>query len=453
MSDSTTTRAERSELRETIRLAVPLALATAGFQMVSAVDVLIAGRIGEQALAAVGLGSAVFLVVSIFPIAVMFGLDPLVSQALGRGDRAITHQHLAAANRLAGWLAVPAMAGICALLALALLFVEFQAGTAEATWGYVLGRTPSILPVLWFSAQRSMLQAWDRVRPVATSMIVANVVNAPVSALLAMGDGALVWLGLPPVGLGDGLGATGIGLGSTIVSLCLVAWVAGDIRRLPERPDAAIRRAPMGEMWALGWPIGLQFGSEVSIFAGITLLMGPFGETAVAAHQVALQTTSLTFTFCLGISNATTVRVGLGVGAADWARSRRAGMAGLGLGVGVMLCTATMFWLAAEPIARIFTDEAPVIRLAAGFLTIAAVFQLLDGMQVIGTAGLRGAGLTRRAMMIGVIGYWVVGLPAGIGLAFCADLGPDGLWYGLVAGLCFSGPVAAIGLFRATAER
>lgn len=453
MAQSPTTPSRGSELRETARLALPLALATAGNQLLTLVDTVIAGRMGEQTLAATGISGAAFTLIAIFPIGVMLGLDPLVSQALGRGDRAITHQHLASARRLAVWLTPPTLMAMTALLGLTLLAVDLEAGTAEASWGYLAGRAPSILPFMVFMAHRSMLQAWDRIRPIATSMIVANAVNLPVSAVLAMGDDALVAVGLPAIGLGSGLGAAGIGLGTTVVSLCQLAWLARASRRLPEQPPAPIRRPPMGEVWRLGWPVGLQLGSEVSIFAGTMILMGLFGETAVAAHQVALNVASFTFTICVGISSATTVRVGLAVGAADPPRARRAAWAGLGLGVGVMCCTATGFVLFGEPVARLFTDVEPVIEAATGFLLIAAFFQILDGLQVIGTAGLRGAGLTRQAMVIGVVGYWIIGFPVALGLAFGFDLGPSGLWYGLVAGLAFSGPVASVGLLRATAER
>lgn len=445
-----TTRAEGSELRETARLAVPLVLAMVGSQLLSVVDVLIAGRVGEQALAAVGFGHAIFALVVTFPMGVILGLDPLVSQAVGRGDRAATYVHYAAARRLVRWMVAPTIAAMAGLLFVALRFVEFGPETGEATWAYLVGRAPSVWPYLLVIAQRSVLQSWSRARPVAVSMVIANVVNLPVSALLAMGDGALGWVGLPPMGLGEGMGAAGIGLGTTVVMLCQCAWLARSVGRLEGRPTAPIRRPAVGELWRLGWPIALQLGSETSIFAGTTIVMGLFGEAAVAAHRVALTVTSTTITVCLGIGSATAVRVGLAVGAGATARAGRAGLVGLGLGTAAMVCTAVAYVLFGATIAGLFTDADALVEAAAGFLMIAALFQIVDGAQIIASAGLRGAGRTREAMVIGVVGYWVLGFPAALLLALHTDLGPSGLWYGLVVGLGFSGPVAALRLVQAT---
>lgn len=445
-----TTRADGSELRETTRLAVPLVLAMAGNQLLSVVDVLLAGRIGEQALAAVGFGHAIFFLVVTFPMGVVLGLDPLVSQAVGRGERAATYVHFAAARRLVRWMVAPTIAAMAGLLFVSLRFVDFGPETREATWAYLAGRAPSVWPFLLVIAQRSVLQCWSRARPVAVSMVIANVVNLPVSALLSMGDGALEWVGLPAMGLGAGLGAAGIGIGTTVVMLCQCGWLAGSVRRLDGRPAAPIRRPAVGELWRLGWPIALQLGSETSIFAGTTIVMGLFGEAAVAAHRVALTVTSTTITICLGIGSATAVRVGLAVGAGALARAGRAALAGLGLGTAAMVCTALAYIVLGAPIARLFTEVDALVEAAAGFLFIAAMFQLLDGAQIIASAGLRGAGRTREAMMIGVVGYWLLGFPAALLLALGTDLGPSGLWYGLVVGLGFSGPVAALRLVQAT---
>ncbi|WP_428264129.1 MATE family efflux transporter [Haliangium sp.] len=443
-------RARGSELRQTARLATPLILATAGNQLLSVVDVLIAGRMGEQVLAAAGFGQSIFFLVSIFPMGVILGLDTLVSQAIGHGDRAATHLHFASALRLARWMSLPTLAVMAGLLAVSLRFVDFSPHTERETWAYLAARAPSTWPFLVFMAQRSLLQGWGRARPVATSMLVANLVNLPVSALLAMGDGALTWAGLPSIGLGSGLGAAGIGLGTTIVVLCQLGWLTLAVSRLDGQPPTRDRHPPVGELWRLGWPIALQLGSETSIFAGTTILMGYFGEAAVAAHRVALTVTAMTITVCLGIGSATAVRVGMAVGAGALPRARRATLSGLGLGLTAMLCSATAFVLAGPSIAGLFTDVPELIEMAAGFLFIAAMFQLLDGSQIIASAALRGAGRTREAMIVGLVGYWVLGLPFAVGLALGTDLGPSSLWYGLVVGLTFSGPVATLCALTAT---
>ncbi len=427
-----------SELRQTVQLAAPLAVAFAGTQLLSVVDMVIAGRLGEGAMAAVGLGGACFFTVLIFPIGVMLGLDPLVSQALGRGDRALTHHHAAGAMRLARWLTLPAIGLSLAVLAVALTFADFDPTTRAQAWQYIGARALAALPTLIFVAQRSVLQAWGRVTPIAAAMVLGNAVNIPASALLALGDGALEWIGLPPVGLGSGLGPMGIGLATALVALCQAGWLSRAARALPDRPPQAPSAPPMAPMWRMGWPIGLQMGSEVSMFCITTMAMARFGETAVAAHQIATITASLTFTLFLGIGSATAVRVGLAVGGRDQPRARRAASTGLGLGLLLAVGTVSLFSLGGGWIAALFTDVGPVLALAVEFFVIAAVFQLADGTQSIAAGAMRGAGDTRASMLIGVAGYWVVAVPTGMTLAFGFDLGPHGLWYGLVVGLAIA---------------
>lgn len=427
-----------SEFRQTVRLALPLAVAFAGTQFLTVVDMLVAGRLGEGAMAAVGLGGSCFFAVVIFPIGVMLGLDPLVSQALGRGDRALTHAHAASAMRLARWLTLPAIGVAMAVLAAALAFADFDPTTRTQAWAYTAVRAFSALPTLVFVAQRSVLQAWGRVGPIATAMVLGNAVNIPASALLALGDGALEWVGLPAIGLGSGLGPVGIGLATTLVALSQAAWLNRAARALPDRPPRAPAAPSMAPLWRIGWPIGLQMGSEVSMFCVMTMAMARFGETAVAAHQITATTSSFTFTLFLGIGSATAARVGLAVGGDDRPRARRAALTGLGLGLLLALGTVSLFGLGGVWLAGLFTDVGPVVALAAEFFVIAAVFQLADGTQGIAAGAMRGAGDTRVSMSIGVTGYWIVAVPTSMVLSFGFDLGPHGLWYGLVVGLAIA---------------
>jgi MATE family multidrug resistance protein len=100
-----------------------------------------------------------------------------------------------------------------------------------------------------------------------------------------------------------------------------------------------------------------------------------------------------------------------------------------------MTGTMVLFLLLPEPLARIYSDDAPVVALAASLLPIAALFQVFDGIQVVGTGVLRGVGDTRAPMLLNLLGFWVLGIPLGLALAYGAELGPRGMWWGLAAGL------------------
>jgi MATE family multidrug resistance protein len=164
-------------------------------------------------------------------------------------------------------------------------------------------------------------------------------------------------------------------------------------------------------------------------------MMGWLGATAMAGHQVALNLASLTFMVPLGIAQATAVLVARAIGREDPARARRAAGAGLGAGVAFMAVTAIVFRLAPAPLAAIYSGDPGVLALAVVLLPIAGLFQVFDGLQVVATAVLRGAGDTRAPMVVNVVGFWMCGMPVSLLLCFRMGHGAPGLWWGLVAGL------------------
>ncbi len=174
--------------------------------------------------------------------------------------------------------------------------------------------------------------------------------------------------------------------------------------------------------------------------------MGGLGTVQMAAHQVTINLASLTFMVPLGVGSAAAIGVGRAVGAGDGLAARRAASAGLLLGAGFMSATTGVLFVAAPgAFAAAYTSLDEVVGLAVLLIPIAGFFQVFDGLQVVGAGILRGAGDTRAPMVINLLGFWLIGLPASLGLAFGLDLGPVGLWWGLVAGL---GAVSAFMLAR-----
>ena len=173
----------------------------------------------------------------------------------------------------------------------------------------------------------------------------------------------------------------------------------------------------MLRMLRLGSPIGVQMSMEYGAFGITGIFMGILGTVAVAGHQIALNLASLTFMVPLGISQATAVLVGRGVGAGDPDRARRAAVGGLLVGGAFMCVTMMVFLLAPEGLARIYSGDAPVVALAAALLPIAGVFQVVDGIQVVAAGVLRGVGDTTVPMFLNLLGFWVLGIPTGTALA------------------------------------
>jgi MATE family multidrug resistance protein len=441
-------------LAKVARLAVPLIAVQLGYQLLGVVDTALAGRVDELTVAATGLGTSVFFAVAVLGIGVGLGLDPLASQAVGAGApqraRRMMYQGLFLAP-----LVTVVLTGITLALAYGLEGLGVEPALAGQARIYVLARLPSLLPLLWCVTLSTYLQALRVTRPIVVAAVATNVANAAADWLLLFGDEGITPLGLPPLGLPQ-LGVAGVGWASTVATVTQLAVLAWTVRGLPKaeptvgwpRPTAKV----MGKIWSLGFPVGLQLGAEVGIFAVVSLLMGRIGPLAMAAHQVALMIAGCTFSVCLGIGGATSVCVGHAVGEGNRRGARRAGLAGIGLAVGFMALPALAMTFLPEVLAGIMTTAPDVVVAAAALMRIAAVFQIADGAQAVATGALRGAGETRSPFLAMLVAYWLVGLPLGMLLAFPLGMGPAGLWWGLTAGLT-SVALVLTGLFLMMTRR
>jgi len=425
------------ELRELVRLALPIAGASFGNILLSVADTIIVGRSGETALAAVGLGSAVFFAITVLGFGAMLGLDPLIAQAVGAGEerRARTLMWQGVWN--ACLISVPL--ALLVVLAIGLLgYAGQDPDTLPPTRAFLWGRLPSILPFLVFAVLRSYLQAVGVTRAMVVAVVLANLVNAPLCALLFFGDAALLRVGLPALGV-PALGLIGAGLASTFATVVQLIVLVLALRRVPTPPgEGSVRRLDVAvarHALYLGAPVGLQMLAEVGIFATASVLMGQLGKTNLAAHQVALQLASTTFMVPLGIGAAASVRVGQAIGRGDVAGTRRAGLVAIGAGACFMAFCALLFVVAGEPLTRIFTVDERVVRAAVPLVAIAAFFQLSDGVQAVASGALRGAGDTRWPLLSNLAGHYALGLPTSIALTFGLGWGAQGLWWGLSAGL------------------
>lgn len=433
----------REELFQMIRLAGPLVLAELGWMAMGVVDTMFVGRVGAEAIGAVGLGTMVFYGVAISAGGLLLGLDTLVAQSFGAGDREGGHRSLVSGVWLA-ILMIPVVMGAIWALEGILPGFGVDRTVLRATRPYLHALIWSAPPLLIYFALRRYLQALHIARPVMTTLITANLVNLAGNWIFVLGH-----LGAPR------LGAEGSGWATCLSRIYMAgALILVLIRRDPDvlriswRPDAS-------RIWALlklGAPVAGQMAIEIGVFATVTVLVSKLNATALAGHQIALTTVSTTYMMPLGISSAAAVRVGFALGRGDRHAAARAGWTAVGLGAAMMSAAAIVLLTVPEWIARLFTPDAAVIAMAATILRVAAFFQLFDGLQIVITGSLRGAGDTRTPMVSHLIGYWVIGLPLGAILCFGRGLGAAGLWMGLSAGLIAIGLVLTAFWWRTARE-
>lgn len=427
-------RAVRREIGPMLALAGPVVLAELGWMGMGFVDTAIVGRIGPEAIGAVGIGTALFGTLAIFGMGLLLGLDTLVSQAYGARDLRSCHRALIDGLYLSAIVAGP-MLLIAAAINWSLKYWGLPPGVLRLAGPYFSVIAWSLLPLLLYAAFRRYLQAMGLVAAVTFALISANVINAAVNWVLIFGH-----FGLPALGTRGSAIATLISR-VYMAAVLLLAILLHDRRRHLGlfHVSWGFDTAGVRRLFALGLPAAAQVTLELGVFSAVTVLAGRVDEASLAAHQVVLNLAGLTFMVPLGVGSAGAVRVGQAVGRRDGGGARRSGWTALLLGVGFMSCAAAAFLLAPGPLVHIFTSNEDVVALGISLLAVAAMFQLFDGLQGVATGVLRGLGDTRTPMVANLLGHWLLGLPIGYSLCFYARWGVVGLWVGLSAGLVVVG--------------
>jgi len=426
------------DMRALATLALPVMTVEMGMMGMHVVDTLFVGHLSATALAAVSLGLVYYFTVVVIGMGTLVGMDALVSQAVGAGDTPGVRRALQRGLLLAALLCVP----------LAMLLWPTESVLRA------LHQPEEIIPIatrvvhisilglpggLAFVVLRQTLQAMEQLRPIVLTVVLANLVNAGCNWLLITGH-----LGAPALGV-DGSALSSV-IGRTALPLILL-WLGRDVFAplLRQRDPLLFTVEPLRRMLRVGLPVGVQYLLEVGVFNAVALLMGAQASSTLAAHQVAINLASFTFMMPLGIGAAASVLVGQAIGRGDPGAARRAAMAALTAGLLASALTTAIFLAVPRLLASAYVTEPAVIALAASLIPLAGVFQLFDGVQAVAGGALRGAADTRAAMVANILGFWAVGLPLGLFLAFRMGMGPAGLWWGLVAGLA---AVAAVLVVR-----
>lgn len=420
--------------KRNLRLALPVVISQIGQVSVSLIDNMMVGHVGTSELAAASFANSVFMIGMFFGMGITFGITPLIGSAFSSGKTSEVviwlkngiFTHLVAAVVL-----FVIMTGVYFLLP---LMGQTEIVT-ELARPYYLILCVSYIPFMLFFSVKQFLEGIGNTKIAMHITITANAINLLFNYLLIYGK-----FGFPEMGL------NGAGLGTLISRVAMPALFfvyilnTESIKRyfiLANHELFSFQKTI--SLLKIGIPIAFQIIVEVIAFSLGAIMMGWLGEVPLAAHQVAIGLASFTYMISLGISQANTIRVSHQMGVKDFKALKRAAFASTHLVLVFMTSMGLLFVFARNILPFLFTVDSQVIEIASGLLIIAAVFQVFDGLQVVMLSTLRGMADVKFPMFIAFFAYLFVGIPTSYVFSFVLHLGPQGIWYGYLAGLGVAG--------------
>jgi len=420
----------RQHLKETIKLAFPIALGQLGHIMMGVVDSIMVGKVDAASLAAASLVNGLFFLILVLGFGMTFAISPLI--AIAKGENKLNQcgkilNHGIFVNSI---FSVILMVLVFSLSYLIPLLNQAPDVTLLAI-SYMKILSASIIPFILFACYRQFLEGLSIPNPPMLIAILANILNAFLNWIFIYGH-----LGFSSMGL-DGAGyATTVTRWMMTIALLLFVIKSKKLKIFSPQPyfknldDKLIQK-----IIGIGLPSGLQYFLEVAAFSFATVMVGWLGKIPLAANQIALNLASISYMVILGISFAGAVRVGEEFGRKNSEGIRRAGFSAIILSTSIMFSSGLFFILFRNFIPTLYIGNPEVILIASNLLVIAALFQISDGLQATGIGILRGITDVRVPLYVSFTSYWLLGIPTGYLLGFVSNLGAVGIWLGSFVGL------------------
>ena len=420
-------------IKQTFKLALPIAIGQVGHVMMGFVDNAVVGNLSPVNLAAASIANGFFFITMVIGIGISYALSTLVSMNQSSGD--IKMQSKIFNNATVINFAV----GV--LLSLFNYYFSNIIGklsqppeVVELAIPYcrLIGLTA--IPFMMFQNYRQFLEGLSIMRPAMFITLIANIVNLIANFVLVFG-----LYGFPKMGLmGSGYATMSARI---FMALALGIFVYKNrkfakyqLNVFKEKLDLPIIK----NILRIGLGSGFQYFFEVACFVSAAYMVGWLGAKQMAAHQIALNVASLSYMVVIGISSAGAIRVSGALGAKNYAEMRDAGIGAIALAFMYMMGTSLAFVIFSSLIPRVYVHDLEVIRIASQLLIIAAMFQIFDGVQATSLGVLRGINDIKIPTVITFISYWLIGLPAAYFIGFTFNFGIEGIWYGLLIGLIAS---------------
>jgi MATE family multidrug resistance protein len=432
MNSITKGKNHSAEIRRTMHLATPVIIGQLAVFSMNFVDTVMAGRLPEKeiALAALGIGGAVWSSMLMFVLGTLMVVQPSVAQL----DGAQMKSEAASQTRQALWIAlvlgVPFW-GLCYFSEPLLTWFRIDPVIVPQAASYLRAVSWGAPGLSLVFLLRFFSEGTGNTWPTMFYGVAGALLNIPLNYVMMFGK-----LGFPA------LGTVGCGYATSIVIwlqfLLLALYIAMHRHYQPFALMSHLEKPDWQKIWSLlkvGLPIAVAIFVEGSLFVGAALLIGRLGPVPAASHLIAINFSALMFMIPIGLSSAVSIRVGNAIGRKDMEAARYAGLIGILIILGFQTVSFTGMLLFPELIVGIYTDDPVVAPLAVSLLFYAAIFQYPDGLQMVAAGTLRGYKDTRMPMLYMVISFWIVGMTLGYNLTFGQGMGPAGMWVGMIAGL------------------
>jgi multidrug resistance protein, MATE family len=411
-----------------LALALPVVISKLSFTAMGLVDTAMVGRLGTVEQGAVGIATTYMFTIYVFGLGLLGVVNTYVSQYHGAGRERACGLVLGQGVRLA---VIAGSITLAIVLASAPLFR--MAGLSDVVsdlgYRYMFWRSLGVAGVFGYWAYNGFLEGIGQTRTPMIIALLANVVNMVLDVVLIFGLGPIPALGVDGAGIATAA--------SNLFMLGCFLWLVH--RRSSPYRRFGVDRVRERIVWPLvrgmirvGTPMGLQFFFEVGAYLVISIMVGWIGDIELSANQVAVRLLSISFMTAWGISVAATTLVGRhqGEGRSDLA-ARDGWRTLIIVGVFSLFCAA---FFAGMPgvLARLLAPYEEVATLVIPLLYVAAVYQILDGLNMVAYGALRGAGDTRWPMWAVVFTSWCIGIPVVYLLAIRLEYGILGAWLGML---------------------
>ncbi|MDN4500968.1 MATE family efflux transporter [Alteromonadaceae bacterium BrNp21-10] len=422
------------EFSQLAKLTWPLLIAQVTQILMGVSDTIMAGRVSATDMAAVAIATSIVMPILFFIQGVILALPPIISRLNGGNNLAEIPNKMQQTLWLSLMISLP-LAGCYWIVPKLIGLIPMEAELNRITFRYVQFMLVGAPAFAIYQVLRNTCEGLSLTRPSMIIMGVGLAVNIPANYIFIYGK-----LGVPA------FGGAGCGIATSLVftAMMLATWLFTLKSSVLQkyhlyRQWFAPNWQGIWEILHLGVPIAMAILFEVSLFALVAILLSPFGAVIVAAHQVALNVSSLMFMVPLSIGMASTIRIGHLLGQQQPQQAKTAVKSALVFGTCTAAFTATFSFVLRYPIANLYSTDAVVINMAADLMLLAAMFQLSDALQVISGCALRGYKDTKAMFYITFFSYWVIGLTTGCVLGLTDWLVPKmaakGFWIGFIVGL------------------